>query len=277
MKKIEIKPIYGFCFFNLFNAVIPFLAPLLLLRGFSTKEILILFSVQTGTTLISEVPSGWFSDVIGRKKCLLLAVIWGILGWIFFIMGSSFFMFILSFICFGLKGSFLSGTLESVIYENSEDFKKDFAKIKQISLLGGILSALIGSLLYQNYYSLLVYLCLLANIISSFFLMKLKDSIKRDCSKKKESMITFFKNISLTQNNMGFWIIEGFLMGALIGSFCNLNMFSLLESKFPVYLNGVFVSIVMMTGMLASQFALKFHRMTLNDEVFLLFSRFFFQ
>jgi len=49
-------------------------------NGLSMKEVFLLQSIFSIGIILFEIPSGYFSDVIGRKKTIILGCIFGFLG-----------------------------------------------------------------------------------------------------------------------------------------------------------------------------------------------------
>src|SRR3990167_5470141 len=94
-------------------------------KGLSMGDILLLESVYALVVVLMEVPSGIFSDLIGKKKALYLANILRLVSHIGFVFGSDFYFFILVHITYGLAQTLFSGTDSALLHDYVEDSYKD--------------------------------------------------------------------------------------------------------------------------------------------------------
>jgi len=122
---------YFFRFLVSFKLVAPVIIPFYLSLNLTATNIFILTAVFTASTIIFEIPSGYLSDVIGRKKILALSGFVYVLGAIIYAFSSNYYLFILAQILFGIGVSLFSGTDTSVIYDSLKQSKKisDFKKV----------------------------------------------------------------------------------------------------------------------------------------------------
>ncbi len=86
----------------------------------SGAEAIVLYSVYDIATTVLEVPSGYFSDRIGRRLTLLLSALCGLMGCVALAMGGSFAAFAVGQILIGASSAFKSGTDTSILYESLE-------------------------------------------------------------------------------------------------------------------------------------------------------------
>jgi MFS family permease len=164
---------YLFRFLISFNLVAPILVPFYLDIGLTATQIFLLSAIATASTLLFEVPSGYLSDVLGRKKTLFLCGIAYTIGAIIYAFFPIFYLFIFAQIIFGIGASFLSGTDTSIIYDSLKQAKKtsNFKKVEgksrffiriaasSASFLGGLLVLI--SLRTPFYFAILVSLLLI--------------------------------------------------------------------------------------------------------------------
>lgn len=116
----------------------------------SGAEAIILYSVYDISVTVLEVPSGYFSDRIGRRLTLLLSAICALLGCLVLALGSSFALFAFGQALLGAGSAFKSGTDSSLLYETLEAAGREAeVEIQEVrawrfSLAGFALSALLG-------------------------------------------------------------------------------------------------------------------------------------
>lgn len=119
----------------------------------SLQQVLLLESVYYISVVVLEVPTGYFSDVIGRRITLLLGALFLCLASIFYFIGGSFFILLIGQIFFGLHMSFLSGTNTVFHYESlnvqsrEQEYGDREAKANKYGMIAGGTAALLGGAL----------------------------------------------------------------------------------------------------------------------------------
>lgn len=159
-------------------------------------------------SLIFEVPTGAFADLVGKKKTLILSFFILTIGNILVSMASSLWMLAGSvwlFIC--LAGAFYSGTMEALLYDSLKSIKREKEFDKKIGSLGAVrlfamaISAIIGGVAFKYDPGLPFFLsgCLsFFGFIACFFLVEPK------VDTEKYSIKTFFE-----QNTKGVKVLFG--------------------------------------------------------------------
>ncbi len=162
--KRQLRLIYTSGFFSGLRITDAVWVALLVARGFSLWEIGFAESVFHVVSLICEVPSGMFADMLGRKKTLVLG---GVLITVYNVIMA----FAPNMLCVclamglnALANTMFSGTDSAMTYdslkqeEKTEDYIKINAKCSQINLLasalGSFASTLEGILKYTGFYLL---------------------------------------------------------------------------------------------------------------------------
>ena len=86
-------------------------------RGVDSGEISLLFIIWSLTSFLCEVPSGAWADTFDRRRLLVLsAVIYGA-GFATWMVWQTFAGFALGFVLWGLSSALMSGTFESMVYD----------------------------------------------------------------------------------------------------------------------------------------------------------------
>lgn len=94
------------------------------LSALSLREVLILETIYYWSVVALEVPSGYFSDRLGRKPTLLIASAAWIVGYLTFALTSSFGWFVFAQICLAIGMSFRSGTDSSFLFDSLQAEKR---------------------------------------------------------------------------------------------------------------------------------------------------------
>ncbi|MBU2706700.1 MFS transporter [Zooshikella marina] len=93
--------------------------PFLIYKGLSVSEVFIIQSVLSLSVVVTEVPSGLFTDKFGNKTALIVAGMFKGIGGMMVWAMEGFWPMIIAWIFIGLANSFYSGTNMSVIYRSS--------------------------------------------------------------------------------------------------------------------------------------------------------------
>lgn len=132
--------------FQIFDVSISFMVPIIVLfwqgNGLSLTEIMILQSFFSIAVTVLEVPSGYFADIHGRKKSLLIGAIGLTIGIIAYSLGTDFISFLIAELFLAVGASFISGADSALLY----DSLKDLGREKEYKAIWGSASfyALIG-------------------------------------------------------------------------------------------------------------------------------------
>lgn len=114
----NIKKIYLFSFFWMFLVIIPIIVPYFISLGLSMEQIFKLQAIFGITVAVLEVPSGYLSDLWGRKNTLIIGALVTAIGftWLCFI--KSYTSLILYEMLIALGLSLVSGTDLSILYDS---------------------------------------------------------------------------------------------------------------------------------------------------------------
>ncbi|WP_120910442.1 HP1165 family MFS efflux transporter [Helicobacter pylori] len=152
------------------------LTPLLLSKGLSLSEILLVQTFFSFCVLVAEYPSGVLADLMSRKNLFLVSNVFLIASFSLVLFFDSFILMLLAWGLYGLYSACSSGTIEASlitdIKENKKDLSKFLAKNNQITYLGMIIGSSLGSFLYLKVHAMLyivgiflIMLCALTIII----------------------------------------------------------------------------------------------------------------
>ncbi len=135
------------------------LTPLLLSKGLSLSEILLVQTFFSFCVLMAEYPSGVLADLMSRKNLFLVSNAFLIASFSFVLFFDSFILMLLAWGLYGLYSACSSGTIEASlitsIKENKKDLSRFLAKNNQITYLGMIIGSSLGSFLYLKIHAML--------------------------------------------------------------------------------------------------------------------------
>ena len=126
-------------------------------NNLSFNDVMKLQAIHAFSMVLFEIPSGYFSDKIGRKNTLIIGCILGFIGFSCFTQSSLFWHFMIANMFIGLVDSFISGTDSAMLYDTLFELGKesDYLKFegRTISLgsLAEAVAAIIGGLIAMEY------------------------------------------------------------------------------------------------------------------------------
>jgi len=138
-----------------------------------------IFSVAMVSSAIFEVPTGIFSDLIGRKKTVVLGAITAALSIAFYALGFSYWWLFVGAIFEGLSRSFYSGNNDALLYDtlretNSEkEYHEFLGKTSSTFQLGLAISAGIGSIIAQFSFPAAIWLTFIPKVICIYVALKI--------------------------------------------------------------------------------------------------------
>ena len=119
-------------------------------NSLSPAAAIALYAVYDISVTVLEVPSGYLSDRLGRRRTLIAAALAGVAGGTLLALGDSFSVFVLGQFCLGAGSAFASGTDSALLYESlaaedrADEVEAHETRALQFSLTGFALSAVIG-------------------------------------------------------------------------------------------------------------------------------------
>jgi len=120
-------------------------------NGLTFLQIGLLYSIRDLTNYLTEIPTGFFADVFGRRKSMVLAFTAYIISFFVFYTFSDFYLSAVAMVLFGLGESFRSGTHKALILEylrlnDMLDLKVAYyGRTRAASQLGSAFNALIAA------------------------------------------------------------------------------------------------------------------------------------
>jgi MFS family permease len=119
----------------------------------SAAAAIVLYALYDIAVTLVEVPSGYMSDRLGRRKTLILSAFTGVLGTVLIVWGSTFEVFVVAIVLLGGGRAFSSGTDSALLYESlaangrGEEVEAQETRSWQYTLWGLAFSAVMGGVL----------------------------------------------------------------------------------------------------------------------------------
>jgi len=167
-----------------------------------------IFSIVAISSALFEVPTGIFSDYIGRKNTVILGSIASVICVVLYAIGGSYWMLFFGALIEGLSRSFYSGNNEALLHDTLSDIGRRheyhayYGKTTSMFQIAGAGSALIGGFVATWSFTLLMWLSVIPQIVGLFLSFGIIEPQKRERSSNiyahlSESIKYFFKNKKL--------------------------------------------------------------------------------
>lgn len=172
-------------------------------NGFATQTITlaqvgIFFSVLNALQLVAEIPTGVVADKFGRKSSAILGSFINLFAPLIIYFSTSFALYLVAAFFYAAGRAFLSGSLESLIYDHKDISKAIFRKINELSVnavqAGLVISTVLGGILYSVDQSLPFLLEAAAGIICIVLIALIDESYERNLNTEVESHTKYFVN-----------------------------------------------------------------------------------
>lgn len=124
--------------------------------GLSLTEILVLQGLFSVASVVMEYPSGYISDRLGYRAALLIATLFGILGWSFYLVAATFAGVLLAELLLGVCYAFISGSDSALLFETlraggrEEQYARCDGRMTGWGQIGEAGGALFAGLLYAT-------------------------------------------------------------------------------------------------------------------------------
>lgn len=130
------------------------------------------FAIATLASSLFEVPTGIFSDKVGRKVTLLLGAIASTLSIVFYALGSQYIWLVVGAALEGLARAFASGNNDALLYDTlaesgqQESYNEHLGKAMSMMQVGLAIAVVSGSFIAAVSFSLMMWLSVIPQIIS---------------------------------------------------------------------------------------------------------------
>lgn len=133
MKRTSISNIWKLYFIKIskwFMLFMPYIVPFYQDNGLDMHKIMVLQAIYSISIIAMEIPSGYFADVIGRRRTLILGVIMGTIGMGIYSISYGFLGFLIAELVLGFGQSLISGADSALLYDSLLDNQKEKEYIK---------------------------------------------------------------------------------------------------------------------------------------------------
>ncbi len=172
------------------------LTVILLAKGLSLSQILIIQSAYSIAIALFEFPSGLLADNYSRKNLYSLSKLFLIIMFLIVLFSNQFYLIFAAWFCYGIAAALDSGTLDAYIINqlklahHGAELRKFLALSNRLEIVGLLLGSSLGGILYHfigiNIYVLGTVFLVVSTLISFFFF---KETTKSDSLQDSHVMV----------------------------------------------------------------------------------------
>ena len=172
------------------------LTVILLAKGLSLSQILIIQSAYSIAIVLFEFPSGLLADNYSRKNLYSLSKLFLIIMFLIVLFSNQFYLIFAAWFCYGIAADLDSGTLDAYIINqlklahHGAELRKFLALSNRLEIVGLLLGSSLGGILYHfigiNIYVLGTVFLVASTLISFFFF---KETTKSDSLQDSHVMV----------------------------------------------------------------------------------------
>lgn len=145
-----------------------------------------LFSVAMVSSALFEVPTGVFSDYIGRKKTMVLGAICAVLSITFYAIGSNYWFLFIGALFEGLQRAWYSGNNEALLYEilssanKKEEYDHYLGKTSAMFQVASAIGITIGGFIAVWSFPLVMWLSVIPQLICLIISLSIVEPIRHN-------------------------------------------------------------------------------------------------
>ena len=151
-------------FFQVFLVIMPIAVPFFQSKGLDMQEIFTLQALFAAVVLVTEVPSGYAADLLGRKLTLVLGAVLAGIGHTLLLFADGFFGLALFEIALAVSCSLISGADLAMLYDteaamgrSEEQQRRVVGRLYSVNTFSEALAAVVCSLLLLASMELVIY------------------------------------------------------------------------------------------------------------------------
>lgn len=237
-------------------------------NGLSITQIMLIQAIYSITIACIEIPSGFFADIMGRKKSISIGMLFNLSGMIIYCFANSFWSFLPAALCLGIGQSFISGSDTALLYDSLKELnrEKEFIKLEGKTIFIGnfaeAIAFIIGGFLaeislrtpfyYQTIIAAIGFFIALFLIEPSFKKIEVKH---KHLSKFKEVLTYIFKEKKLLN-----FLLYSSIIGVITLTMAWFVQPYFIALKLPVKYFGVAGALLNLTVAIAAFFAYKIEK-----------------
>ncbi len=253
-------------FFHNFMMVVPVIVLIYTQKGVTIGDFFLIQGMFRLAAFLFEIPSGYMSDCFSRKRVMIIAALFNVLGFVTVAAAYGFWALVLGEALLGISSALYSGTLEAYTYDllkrnkTQKQFLKEFGSITTFAGIANFIATIIGGILFGYIGIDMVWLECLCGVFAVFAYVFLPELLEvRRKVKHKDAIKDALTITTTTLKNSR--LRNLILFPSIFGSFTIILLWimqPIMETAaIPVALFGFYVGINRLSMIFLSKYAYK--------------------
>lgn len=253
-------------FFHNFMMVVPVIVLIYTQKGVTIGDFFLIQGMFRLAAFLFEIPSGYMSDCFSRKRVMIIAALFNVLGFVTVAAAYGFWALVLGEALLGISSALYSGTLEAYTYDllkrnkTQKQFLKEFGSITTFAGIANFIATIIGGILFGYIGIDMVWLECLCGVFAVFAYVFLPELLEvRRKVKHKDAIKDAITITTTTLKNSR--LRNLILFPSIFGSFTIILLWimqPIMETAaIPVALFGFYVGINRLSMIFLSKYAYK--------------------
>jgi len=266
----NLKKLYNYSFFGNFFFERSIWMVYLLSLNFTLFQIGLFQTILNMTMMITEVPTGIIGDKAGKRNSLIMGNICIIIYYLFLLISDSSNILIMGYVLYGIGLSFISGSDQALLYENTKvengNYQKNLGLYSGLAVMGLAISSLLGGKLQYFSWDYIFIGGILFQILSIFILLSLKkDSSK--VSENKPNIIAEFKVLIKSNKSLKYLLFSIAIFQAVLSTLFNFGQALLSQNTVETGTIAVIYTIISVLGFFLMIYTYKFTTKVSNNFI----------
>lgn len=249
-----------------FMLIIPVIVLVYVQKGVTVGDFFLIQGIFRLAAFLFEIPSGYMSDCLSRKKVMVSGSIFALAGFVTIAAAYGFWFLVLGEALLGIASALFSGTLESYTYDllkrnkTQKQFLKEFGNIQTWAGIASFIAVIIGGVLYKFIGANILWIESLFALFSIIIFLFLPELLEvRRVVKHKEAIADA---ISVTTNTLKNPKLRNLILFPSIFASFTIILLWIMQpvmetAAVPVVLFGFFMAINKISMILFSKYAYK--------------------
>ena len=269
----NIPRMYIFKFLKDFVLVMPIIVPFFKSFGLSLTQIMLIQSVFALTMIICEIPTGYISDSLGRRKTLITGSLFITLGYLIYSLSWDFYHFMLAEAVFAMGSSLCSGTDSALIFDSlkvsgkESQYLRTEGKAEFFSRSGTMAASILGGILAAYYMRLPFYVSVATSLIMTTIALYLFEPSRKTTPKIEEAYRNIVRVVRESLEHKE--ILAVMMLSSSIMSTCLISIWGYLALLNSYHANvavfGIFFALFQLSSAIGARYS-HYIKDTLGDK-----------
>ncbi|NQW29726.1 MAG: MFS transporter [Ignavibacteria bacterium] len=236
--------------------------------GMTMHDVMLLQAIFSATMVLIEIPSGYFSDVLGRRRTLIIGSFLIVGGFVVYCFVNTFSGFLIAELVLGVGAAFVSGTDSAMLYDTLLEMGNTTRGVREegrqlayghyAEAASGVIGGLLAVISLKT--PIVAQAAVMTLLIPiSFMLREPQEHRRIGRSASFAEVFSIAKRVLVTNKSLRWMLASSAMLGASTLSFVWLLQPYMLKAEVPLWMFGTVWTLFMLVVGFSASFA---HKLT---------------